>query len=98
MKLIPDLMAPTHFPHKSASVKYDQLVGSIGVLESPDNHMPIGIANCRTWDERGLAVWELIVGEKRFRDGGLSLTESSELSKVHDALTSCGARRSRGQS
>ena len=46
-------------------VKYNDVIGSIGVLESPDNHMPIGIADCRTWDERGIAVWELTVkGEK----------------------------------
>jgi hypothetical protein len=25
-------------------VKYRDVIGSIGVLESPDNHMPIGIA------------------------------------------------------
>jgi hypothetical protein len=42
-------------------VKYRDVICSIGVLEAPDNHMPIGIAHCRTWDERGLAVWELTV-------------------------------------
>jgi hypothetical protein len=46
-------------------VKYRDVIGSIGVLESPDNHMPIGIAHCRTHDENGLAVFELTVtGEK----------------------------------
>jgi hypothetical protein len=46
-------------------VKYRDVIGSIGVLEAPDNHMPIGIANCRTYDERGLAIRELTVrGEK----------------------------------
>jgi hypothetical protein len=46
-------------------VKYRDVIGSIGVLESPDNHMPIGIAFCRTWDENGLAVWELTVREEK---------------------------------
>jgi hypothetical protein len=36
--------------------------GSIGVLESPTNHMPIGQASCRTWDENSLAVWTLTIG------------------------------------
>jgi hypothetical protein len=40
---------------QNGPVKYDDIPGSIGVLESPDNHMPIGIANCRTWNENGLA-------------------------------------------
>jgi hypothetical protein len=39
-------------------VRYPNVIGSIGVLESSDNHMPIGVANCRTWDENGLAIWE----------------------------------------
>jgi hypothetical protein len=47
-------------------VKYRDVICSIGVLESPDNHMPIGIANCRTWDEHGLAIWELTVKGEKF--------------------------------
>jgi hypothetical protein len=44
-------------------VKYrDSPAGSIGVLEAPDNHMPIGQAMCRGWDENGLAVWTLTIG------------------------------------
>ena len=47
---------------KTGPVKYrDRPPGSIGVLESPGNHMPIGQAMCRTWDEQGLAVWTLTV-------------------------------------
>jgi hypothetical protein len=42
-------------------VKYRDDIGSIGVLEAPDNHMPIGISNCRTHDKNGLAIWELTV-------------------------------------
>jgi hypothetical protein len=36
--------------------------GSIGVLESPERFMPIGQANCRRWDDQGLAVWRLNIG------------------------------------
>jgi hypothetical protein len=43
-------------------VKYRDVIGSIGVLESPDNLMPIGQADCKTWDENGLAVWVLTIG------------------------------------
>jgi hypothetical protein len=52
-----------HF--SKGQVKYRDVIGSIGVLESPHNQMPIGMTHCRTWDEKGLAVWELTVrGEK----------------------------------
>ena len=44
------------------AVKYGQLPGSIGVLEASDRFMPVGEAHCVTWDERGLAVWELRIG------------------------------------
>jgi hypothetical protein len=36
--------------------------GSIGVLEVPDNFMPIGQASCFRWDDAGLAVWRLNIG------------------------------------
>jgi hypothetical protein len=44
-------------------VKYrdTRVAGSIGVLESPTNHMPIGQADCKTWDENGLAVWQILI-------------------------------------
>jgi hypothetical protein len=46
-------------------VKYRALpTSSIGVLEALDNHMPIGEASCRTWNEQGLAVWTLRVHGK----------------------------------
>jgi hypothetical protein len=43
-------------------VKYEQVPGSIGVLESLDKSMPIGEASCKTWDKNWLAVWELRIG------------------------------------
>ena len=47
---------------KTGPVKYRDVPGSIGVLESPDNFMQIGQASCKTWDENGLAVWTLRIG------------------------------------
>jgi hypothetical protein len=50
---------------KTGPVKYRSLpTSSIGVLESPTNHMPIGEAHCKTWNENGLAVWTLRIGGK----------------------------------
>jgi hypothetical protein len=37
-------------------VRYRDVPGSIGVLEAPDKFMPIGQADCKTWDENGLAI------------------------------------------
>ena len=42
-------------------IRYGQLPGSIGVLDSPDHPMPIGMACCTGWDRAGLAVWRLTV-------------------------------------
>ncbi len=57
----------SYFAHISEKgpAKYGLTPGSIGVLESPDNHMPIGEASCRTWNEKGLAVWTLRVGKEQ---------------------------------
>jgi hypothetical protein len=46
---------------RKGPVKYRDVIGSIGVLESPDKHMPIGLANCVTRDENGLSGWTLTV-------------------------------------
>jgi hypothetical protein len=55
---------PQYFAHISQKgpVQYGQAPGSIGVLEALDHCMPIGEASCRTWDEKGLAVWTLRIG------------------------------------
>jgi hypothetical protein len=41
--------------------RYDDVPGSIGVLEEPNNHMSIGQAHCKTWDSSGLTVGEMSV-------------------------------------
>jgi hypothetical protein len=43
-------------------IRYRDVPGSIGVLEAPDQFMPIGQAHCKTWDENGLGVWVLTIG------------------------------------
>jgi len=45
-------------------MKYRDVPGSLGVLEAPDNHMPIGQADCWGPDEQGRAVFRLRVGGK----------------------------------
>ena len=52
-----------YYAHISAAgpVRYGQVPGSIGVLDSPDRPMPIGMANCTGWDPDGLAIWLLMV-------------------------------------
>jgi hypothetical protein len=47
---------------QTGPLKYRDVPGSIGILESADNAMPIGQADCVTWDESGLAVWRLNIG------------------------------------
>jgi hypothetical protein len=42
-------------------VTYRRVIGSIAVLEAPDNHLLVGKASCQGWDENGLAVFVLTV-------------------------------------
>jgi hypothetical protein len=55
--------SPAYFTNASGpgAVRYGQLPGSIGVLESLDKPMPIGIASAIGRTEGGLAVWGLRV-------------------------------------
>ena len=39
-------------------LRYGQLLDAIGVLEAPDNHMPIGMAFGTGRTEDGLKVWK----------------------------------------
>ena len=59
-------MPQRYFAHISQNgpVKYDQVPGSIGVLEAVDKPMPIGEAHCQTWDAKGLAIWTLRIGNE----------------------------------
>jgi hypothetical protein len=43
---------------------YPDVPGSLGVIESPDQPMPIGQADCMTHDENGAAVWVLRIGKQ----------------------------------
>ena len=43
-------------------LRYRDVPGSIGVLEAPDNHTPIGQADCVMWDVEGRATWKLTIG------------------------------------
>ena len=52
-----------HISHQG-KIRYEDVPGSIGVLEVLDKFMPIGEAHCLTWDEKGLAVWTLRIGKE----------------------------------
>jgi hypothetical protein len=45
-----------------AAIRYGEVPGAIGVLESPDNHMPIGMAFPLGWTAEGLALFRLVIG------------------------------------
>jgi hypothetical protein len=45
----------------AGAVRHGQLPGSIGVLEAPDQPMPIGMAFEVGWTDGGLALWRLTV-------------------------------------
>jgi hypothetical protein len=55
-----------YFAHigQHGPIRYGALPDSIGVLEASDKFMPIGEAHCITWDEQGLALWELRVHDR----------------------------------
>ena len=38
-----------------------KFAGAVGVLESPDKHMPIGMALGKGWRDDGAATWKLTV-------------------------------------
>jgi hypothetical protein len=42
-------------------IRYRQAPDSIGVLEAPDEPMPVGLAFEAVWTEGGLATWRLTV-------------------------------------
>jgi len=57
---------PRYFAHIShdGPIRDGEVPGSIGVLATVDQPMPIGEASCRTHDENGLAVWTLRIGKQ----------------------------------
>jgi hypothetical protein len=44
------------------AIRRDQALGSIGVLESPINCHPIGVADTVGWTDDGTVFWKLIIG------------------------------------
>jgi hypothetical protein len=47
------------------NVRYGEFPFAISVLESPDNHTPIGMASSVTATDGGLAIWRLTIGNVR---------------------------------
>ena len=56
---------PRYFTNISTKgkVRYGKFPFAISVLESPDNYIPIGMADSVTWTDAGLAVWRLTIQE-----------------------------------
>ena len=52
------------YTSQTGPIRYYQVTGSIGVLESLDKFMPIGEASCLTYDENRLAVWTIRIGKQ----------------------------------
>jgi hypothetical protein len=52
--------APRYFATTSAkgTMKYRDVHWTLGLLSSPDT-LPIGQADCKTWDDHGNALFEL---------------------------------------
>jgi hypothetical protein len=53
---------PTYYSNAGPApgpVFYRALPDSIGVLQAPDDHMPVGMALAGGWTEDGLAMWRL---------------------------------------
>jgi hypothetical protein len=47
-----------------AALRYGEVPGTIGVLEAPDNHMPIGMAFSIGWTAEGRALSRLVIGSE----------------------------------
>jgi hypothetical protein len=64
-------------------VRYGKFPFAISVLESPSNHVPIGMAFSATATDAGLAVWRLTVDGEKVRGRYVVIDgEFIELSKA----------------
>jgi hypothetical protein len=64
-------------------VRYGKFPFAISVLESPDNHIPIGMADSVASTDAGLAVWRLTVHGVKVRGRYVLIDgEFVELSKA----------------
>jgi hypothetical protein len=56
-------MEPAYYTNfGDAAIRYGEVPSIIGVLEAPDNHMPIGMAFPIGWTAEGRALYRLVVG------------------------------------
>jgi hypothetical protein len=55
-------MEPAYYTNfGNAAIRYGEVPGALGALESPDNHMPVGMVFPIGWTAEGLAVFRLQV-------------------------------------
>jgi hypothetical protein len=58
-------MEPAYYTNfGDAAIRYGEVPGTIGVLEAPDNPMPIGMALRIGWAAEGLALFQLAIGSE----------------------------------
>jgi hypothetical protein len=58
-------MEPAYYTNfGDTAIRYGEVPGTIGVLEAPDNHMPIGMAFPIGWTAEGLALFRLAIGSE----------------------------------
>ena len=71
-------------------VRYGKFPFAISVIESPSNHVPIGMAFSATATDAGLAVWQLTVHGVKVR--GRFVFVDGEFVKLGDAASDPPAR------
>jgi hypothetical protein len=58
-------MEPVYYTNfGGATLRYGKVPGTLGVLEAPDNPMPIGIAFPIGWTAEGRALSRLVIGSE----------------------------------
>jgi hypothetical protein len=79
----PGILATVSISRRISTIRYGDVPGSIGVLDSSDQFMPIGEAHCLTWDGRGWRCGRYGSARKRFlADGSSSIGSFGQRSRV----------------
>jgi hypothetical protein len=74
----------------AGTIRYGQIPGAIGVLDAPDQPMPIGMASRIGRTEGGLAVWQLAIHGADVP--GRWVIVDRELGRGPEARTACRCR------
>ena len=59
-------MEPAYYTNfGDAAIRYGEVPGTLGVLEAPDNPLPIGMAFPIGWTAEGLTLFRLVIGGEK---------------------------------